>query len=141
MKLLDFTVIFCAITMVACACETNGSGDSSTTPICTMEYKTIAVRVTSANGNPVKLDSVTVKNAKTGENITSSLDADLLAVYQQQGYYPIISDNLRKQLKEAPTSYIFTGYSNGKSIANTTLEIGADDCHITLLNGDTEIVL
>jgi hypothetical protein len=112
----------------------DGPGDC----ICTMEFRTIGVRVVDAAGQPVTGLAVTVTNERTGAVVEVDQDA---AGPPAAGSYVVISDAQVQAVSEAGDRLTFRATGGGR-VAEATFVVSRDacSCHIEKESGPDEIV-
>ncbi|WP_339725036.1 hypothetical protein [Maribacter stanieri] len=135
-------VAFLSIFLVGCnnKDDTIEQQDCSTT-ICTLNYIIITVNVKDASGAAVALDSYEVIDTETGENLATNFNGEEYQYSKEQGIYPILSDANRVQYQNKSATLTFKGYIDNEEAINEVYEVGADCCHVSLITGNTEIVL
>lgn len=125
--------IFLTLTFLQISCNDNNAG------ICTTEFVTITVSIKDENQNPISLDSFVVTNTKDGSVITIPLSSLEFENAQQTGQYPIVSDGGIEKNQEA--LILFKGFINNQEVISSEYNVAADDCHISLVSGNLELVL
>jgi hypothetical protein len=135
-------VAFLSIFLVACndKDETVEQQDCSST-ICTLNFVTITVSVKDVLGKAVALDSYEVMDTETGENLATGFNGEEYQYYKEQGLYPILSDANRVQYQNSTAKLTFKGYIDNEEVINEAYVVGADCCHVSLITGNTTIVL
>ena len=124
-------------------CSDNGTDDTPncSEAICTEEYRTITVSVKDKEGVAVALDYFKVVVLSNGEDITldaSSSEYDWMA---KNGNYPLFSDKYVAKYSNKELEINFKGYVDDKLLVDSDYVVGADCCHVTLIEGETDIVL
>ncbi|WP_300024206.1 hypothetical protein [uncultured Maribacter sp.] len=134
--------VFLSIFLVACNDKDDAMEQQDcSTAICTLNFVTITVSVKDASGEAIALSSYEVIDTETGENIASDFNGDEYQYYKEQGLYPILSDANRSQYQNLTATLTFKGFIDNEAIINETYEVGADCCHVSLIEGETTIVL
>ncbi|TDT46171.1 hypothetical protein CLV90_0215 [Maribacter spongiicola] len=134
--------VFLSIFLVACNQKDDAvEQQDCSTAICTLNFVTITVSVKDASGEAIVLDSYEVIDTETGENIAADFNGDEYQYYKEQGLYPILSDANRVQYQNSTATLTFKGIIDTEAVINETYEVGADCCHVSLITGNTEIVL
>ncbi|APQ17222.1 hypothetical protein [Maribacter hydrothermalis] len=135
------TLVFLSIFLVACNDKDDSSQqDCSMTP-CTQNFVTITVSVKDVSGKAIVLDSYEVIDTQTGENLATDFNGEEYQYSKEQGVYPILSDANRLEYQNKTTTLTFKGYISNEEVVTEAYEVGADCCHVSLINGNTEIVL
>lgn len=99
--------------------------------MCTMDFRTVSVRVVDAAGKPVKLDSYqTVLSGKGTAVLTGDAAASMM-----DGMYPVVTDEWVANHKNTTAKMIFIGMMGNKPVVTETFEIKADCCHVSKLSG------
>ncbi len=103
--------------------------------LCTMEFRTLTITVKDTHDELVALDSYKVIQVSDNKDITPSNELNSL----QNGYYTMVTDG---SLKKGETQEIlFLGYVNNQEIIRSTYTVAHDCCHVSLVSGDTNIVV
>ncbi|WP_282117667.1 hypothetical protein [Maribacter aquivivus] len=136
------TLVFLSIFLVAC----NDKDDSieqqdCSTAICTLNFVTITVSLKDASGEAIALDSYEVIDTETGKNIAEDFNGEEYQYLKEQGFYPILSDANRIQYQNTTATLTFKGFIAAEEVITEDYEVGADCCHVSLITGNTEIVL
>lgn len=135
------TLVFLSIFLVACNDKDDSSRqDCSMTP-CTQNFVTITVSVKDVSGKAIVLDSYEVIDTQTGENLATDFNGEEYQYSKEQGVYPILSDANRLEYQNKTATLTFKGYISNEEVINETYEVSADCCHVSLISGNTEIVL
>ncbi|MGW1456648.1 hypothetical protein ACWBC2_16805 [Salegentibacter agarivorans] len=104
--------------------------------ICTEEFRSISVELTNAEGNPVVLDSIALRD------ITNNREIDLNSTENAgNGFYSIFNDNLVPEYKNEEINLLFKGFQEENLILEQEYKVGADCCHIYHVSGPLEIQL
>lgn len=107
--------------------------------VCTEEFRTIIVSIKDPMGNPVALDKFEVFDLDSGEDITREINANEFELMQQLGTYPIFGDEYSATYKNSSVIINFKGFVANEEIVNVNFKVGADCCHVYLIEGITEI--
>jgi len=136
------TVAFLSIFLVACndKDDTIEQQDCSST-ICTHNFVIINISIKDVSGEPIALDSYEVIDTETGENLAANFNGEEYQYSKEQGVYPILSDGNRVQYQNSTATLTFRGYIDNEEVIDETYEVGADCCHVSLITGNTAIVL
>lgn len=100
-----------------------------------MDFRTITLRVTNAQGAPLKLDryqTITEKKA-----VVPTGDSEPM---QAEGQYPVVTDAWMSGHRNTTTKMIFTGFLGNKEVVKETFEIKADCCHVSKVSGKESVV-
>ncbi|MBK6266226.1 hypothetical protein JKA74_14365 [Marivirga sp. S37H4] len=135
-------LILLSFISLAATCQDKKSSDAKTENpcdpdiMCTMVFATVDVQIVNEAGEPVKFDKY--YSVIDGEIINLQEQDD----YQQEnGYYPVATDNEMSKVDFEGTEVEFVGEKNGKEIISTKMIIGKDCCHIQKISGDETIVV
>ncbi|MDW3192411.1 MAG: hypothetical protein R8G66_08600 [Cytophagales bacterium] len=126
LSLLFFFVMF----LISCG---NDDNDCSGNLVCTTEFRSILVEVLNSDGTRVIFDEFTVTNLQTNETINLE--------WESGDFYPIADDSMRHDLPSGGQQLELVGFINGQEVLRQVFLVGADCCHILLLEGDTTIQL
>ncbi len=100
--------------------------------ICTAEFRTLGVTVTGGQFDDFytvrKTDNDTIRHSPT---IGGSLG----------DFYPILDDSYQPKLENDQDTFTFHGFLSGELLVKEDYVIKADECHIELVSGNTEIQL
>ncbi|MDP5061184.1 MAG: hypothetical protein NWP64_04630 [Maribacter sp.] len=136
------TLVFLSIFLVACNDKDDAiKQQDCSTAICTLNFVTITVSVKDPAGEAIALDSYEVIDTATKEDLAADLNGEEYQYLKEQGFYPIISDANRVQYQNATATLTFKGYIDNQEVIKQDYEVGADCCHVSLITGNTEIVL
>ena len=135
------TLVFLSIFLVACNNNDDAEQQDCSETICTLNFVTITVSVKDASGEAIALDTYEVIDNDTGEDLAADLNGEEYQYLKEQGFYPIISDANRVQYQNTTATLTFKGYVANEEVINEDYEVGADCCHVSLITGNTEIVL
>ena len=124
------SLLFLIVFLMSCGKDED---DCSGTLICTTEYRSILVEVLNSDGTRVIFDEFTVTNLQTNEVI----DLD----WESGDLYPIADDSMRHDLPSSGQQLELVGFINGQEVLRQVFLVGADCCHIVLLDGETTIQL
>lgn len=135
-------VVFLSIFLVACNDKDDAiEQQDCSTAICTLNFVTITVSVKNASDEVIVLDSYEVIDNTTGENIGADFNGEEYQYLKEQGFYPILSDANRIQYQNTTATLTFKGFIANEEVITENYEVGADCCHVSLITGNTEIVL
>lgn len=134
-------VAFLSIFLVACNNNDDAEQQDCSETICTLNFVTITVSVKDALGEAIALDSYVVIDNATREDLAADLNGEEYQYLKEQGFYPIISDANRVQYQNSTPTLTFKGVIDNEEVINETYEVGADCCHVSLISGNTEIIL
>lgn len=117
-----------------CSTTNEGAGDC----VCTMEFRTIQVRVVDPAGGPAADLDVTVTNTRTGETLDVQQDA---AGPAAPGTYTVATDSNVNDVSVEGDELHFRAAGAGRT-AEATFVVGRDSCacHIDRREGPDEIV-
>jgi hypothetical protein len=109
--------------------------------VCTMEFRTISVTLKNKNGNPISLDKFKVTSLDNEKDITRPLIDMNWEENRTTGTYPIFGDEFNKEYQNKKVEILFEGFIANEKVANLTFLVGADCCHVSLIEGQSEVVL
>ncbi|WP_339835904.1 hypothetical protein [uncultured Maribacter sp.] len=136
------TLVYVAFIIVSCSNDNEKSKeDCGENTACTQNYKTIGVTIKDSFGVKIVLDSYTVIDMATKEDLTISYSNEEFENYRDTGYYPIFSDAFRVQYQNSKATISFKGYISDNEVVTEDFIVGADCCHVRRISGNTEIVL
>jgi hypothetical protein len=132
-------ILIVGIFIVACNKKKTDCANS----ICTEEYRTISIKVEDITMPPMArlLTKFYTKNKTNDTLINSSEGANSFQwdLYRQYGY-PVVSDGQISRSTESMTVEFF-GEINGKIVAQETLVVGHDCCHVFKISGKDTTVM
>ena len=134
-------VAFLSLFLVACNDNDDAEQQDCSEAICTLNFVTITVSVKDASGEPVLLDNYEVIDHETGENLAADFNGEEYKYLKEQGVYPILSDGNRVQYQNSTATLTFKGTIHNEKVIDETYEVAADCCHVSLITGNTVIVL
>ncbi len=135
-----FGLFFVALLSLGCSDDDNGTKDCRIV-LCTEDFRTVAVSVKDGSGVVVPLDRFEVVNSATGEDITPVIDQREMEQLRLEGSYPIFTDARSKEYRNKSLKVRFTGFISEKEVVRAEFVVGADCCHVKLLEGDPNIVI
>ncbi len=135
-------VLYLSVLIAALGCtkyKDNSSGNNNTNDdptICTNDSPAIYVTVKDKDGNPIKLDKISVIFTTTNKDITNTLSQD-----SNNGLYTVLNDSYKQELRNKNYEILFVGYKNSIKVIEEKYTATADQCHIRYVSGKREIVL
>jgi hypothetical protein len=120
-------------------CEDKNSDEKNCdAAICTMEFRSIVVSLKhKADQSPFVLSDYSVVLVSDNTDITPVSDS--IAI--KNGFYPVTDDSKRNYFRFKNTEVEFKGYLNNELVIERRFIITADCCHISLVDGETSIML
>jgi len=118
---------------------TNDDKSDCSDVACTEEFKTIAVSFKDSNGNPIALSRFKVIILDSGTDITKSVNDTEFELMKQRGVYPLFGDENRGEYENKELEINFKGFIDNQEIVNSNYIVGADCCHVNLIEGNTDI--
>ena len=114
------------------------SGNRNDYFVCTGFYNVIRLTLKYPDGQPVLLDSSKVFWISRNRYLEQNLDYWTRLL----GYYSIVTDNMRRELRGRREMMRFTGYLDGKIVHKQYVLVGAGYCHVEYLGTEplTQIV-
>jgi len=115
--------ILCLLLMISC---------NSNKIACTEEFRTVGISVTGDN----LTDHFTIREATS----------DTLRYYDNSGfppedYYVVLDDNYQSEIAGSRENFRFVGLIGTMTAVDELFVIEADQCHISYVSGNTDIVL
>jgi hypothetical protein len=136
------TIVYLAFFIAACSNHNEISiEDCDENTFCTENYVTIGITIKDNSGVKIVLDSYKVIDMATKEDLTLPYSNEEFENYRNTGYYPIFSDAYRVQYQNSKATISFIGYISENEVITDEFIVGADCCHVSLISGNTEIVL
>ncbi|MBO9591837.1 MAG: hypothetical protein J7599_02940 [Niabella sp.] len=106
--------------------------------ICTNEYRFYNIKVTSASGEAVTLDTFYTRIVAAN----ATFHANNVVPGAGNGYYTVVSDGQLLLLPEGKhTELRFTGIKNDKIVVNESYMVKNNGCHIEEISGKKEVVV
>lgn len=133
-KLVLITIL---VSLFSCK---NDKSDCSDIP-CSEEFKVITVSIKDKMTNPIALDKFIVKIIDSDIDITRDFNDNEYELMKQYGTYPLFGDEHRENYKNETIRINFIGIQNNQEIVNTNFTVGADCCHVILIDGITDIIV
>jgi len=126
--------------LLCCFSCTKNNSDCFNTP-CTEEFRTIVVNIKNENGAPIALNSFEVLIVKTKIDITRKVNENEFEMMQESGTYPLFGDEYSRDYQNDEVRINFKGFIHNQEIVNADFTVGADCCHVNLIEGTTEIII
>tara|TARA_R110002049_G_scaffold117658_1_gene271237 strand:+ start:666 stop:1094 length:429 start_codon:yes stop_codon:yes gene_type:complete len=129
--------------LLALNCSDNGTDDKPNCldTICTEEYRTITISVKDKDGVAMALDNFMVVDLSNGDDITLDASSSEYEWMTENGIYPLFSDKYVSKYRNKKLEINFQGYVGDKLLVDSDYTVGADCCHVTLIEGETNIVI
>ncbi|WP_422082977.1 hypothetical protein [Ulvibacterium sp.] len=109
--------------------------------VCTLQFVTLNVTVKDPSGVVIPLDAFEVTITKTGEDITREVSGQEFETFRRNGTYPLFGDEFAEQYKNKTELINFKGFIEDQEVVNSSYKVGADCCHVLLIDGDPNIVV
>lgn len=140
MKLYAGLLAVLVLPMLNCSDKGEEQTPNCLNAVCTEEFRTITVSVKDMNGTAVALDSfkVVLSNGDDVTLDTSGSDYDWMI---KNGTYPLFSDKYVAKYRNKELEINFQGYVDDRLLVDSDYVVGVDCCHVTLLEGETDIVI
>ena len=135
------TPVILSIFLVACNDKDELTQIDCSLTICTEVFVTITVSVKNASGEAIRFDSYEVIDVDSGKNLTDNFNEEENQYLKEQGLYPILSDTYRVKYQNSTATVTFKGYNSNEEVINEEFVVSADCCHVSLISGNTEIIL
>ncbi len=111
------------------------------TTICTLEFRSITVQLRDTSSNPIALDSFRVVIKSSDEDITIETTVDQMNGFREVGLYPIFDDSFRTRYQNKEETIVLKGIIDNQEVISREFVVGADCCHVSLVEGETTIIL
>jgi len=98
------------------------------------------VEIRDVNGVKIALDDFQVTDADSGADLTREYTPAALAVFQEQGTYPLYDDSFVQEHPNEERSLLFTGFIQGDLVVRGTYVVAADCCHVSLVSGENVLL-
>tara|TARA_R110000868_G_scaffold301654_1_gene562070 strand:+ start:13915 stop:14343 length:429 start_codon:yes stop_codon:yes gene_type:complete len=108
---------------------------------CTEEYRTIAISVIDKEDKVVALTDFKVVIVSNSEDITLDTTSSEYEWMVKNGNYPLFSDKYSMEYKNKELEINFKGYIEGRLVVDYDYTVGADCCHVSLIEGETDVVV
>lgn len=124
-------------------CSDSDTDDTSncTDVFCTEEFRTITISVKDKDGAAVALDHYNVVVLSDGEDITLNASSSEYEWMTKNGSYPLFSDKYVTKYRNKEIEINFQGFIDDELLVDSDYTVGADCCHVTLVEGETDIVI
>ncbi|MDX1767687.1 MAG: hypothetical protein R3294_06515 [Arenibacter troitsensis] len=124
-------------------CSDSDTDDTSncTDVFCTEEFRTITISVKDKDGAAVALDHYKVVVLSDGEDITLNASSSEYEWMSKNGSYPLFSDKYVTKYRNKEIEINFQGFIDDELLVDSDYTVGADCCHVTLVEGETDIVI
>ena len=135
---------FCLLPILFATCtnDDNNSNDIDCNDIASTEiFVTLTITVKNTSGGVIPLDNFNVINVSNNEDLTRELSASGLEMARQNGTYALFGDEHSSRFQNESLDVIFKGFIEGEEVVNAKFKVGADCCHVKLVEGETDIVL
>lgn len=109
--------------------------------LCTDQYVSLSVSVVDKNNSPIPLDSYTVFSFEKNKFITPEYTQEHFNLMVTYNSYTIFTDRFAQEYQNRTTQIRFAGQVKGKEVAASNFTVGANCCHVSLISGDTTIIL
>ena len=138
-SLLSFIVIF----FLAVSCDFSGESDEEAceNTACTLIFISLNVEVVNSADAPLALDSYTVTDVQSGRDVTPNFSNTPFEDMQASGNYTFFNDSWADEYRNESTVLRFSGLLDGMEVVTAEFEVMADCCHVSLVSGDTKIIV
>ena len=131
--------IICLCLMIIFFGCTNENEPDCSAVACTLQLKIIFVSIKDSNGNPVALNRFEVFILDSGTDITININDTQYEVIKQRGTYPLFGDENREESYNKELEINFKGFIDNQEIVNSNYIVGADCCHVYLIEGNKSL--
>lgn len=144
MKGIAILYVLLITTMLSCSKrELNSEAivDCSTVQ-CTYDLRWITLRLVDQLGNAVAIDRMKVTHVADGKELTRAYESNRWEAFRRLGSYPIFGDlDADKIPRFKHTKLRFQGFIGNREVVNADYTVAFDCCHISLVAGETELVI
>ena len=134
-------ILFSFSIVASCNDKDENTLQDCTMVSCTQNFVTLTVSAKDASGAAILLDSYEVIDVDSGKNLTDDFNDEENQYLKEQGLYPILSDANRVKYQNSTATLTFKGYISNEEVINEEFVVGADCCHVSLISGNTEIII
>lgn len=135
-------LFFLTSLLLSSSCSNTDDNTSSCNgAVCTFDFRTITVEIKDSSDNPVALDVFKVTNVKTGDDLTLEIFENQWEIMRKNGSYPIFSDRYSNEFRNKTLKINFKGFINDKEVISSDFIVGADCCHVSLIEGENSITI
>ena len=104
---------------------------------CTLELRSIIVKVKDANDNAVLLDNVEVIDSDSKEIIIDETYNDQTS----NGSFFLYGDSIEDNIINTERKLIFKGYINNNEVISSNYVVSSDCCHVFLVEGNLDLTI
>ena len=141
-KMRLISVLFSSMIFLVNCSDDDDNGSVNCENIgCTEQFVTLTVTVKDPSGVVIPLDAFEVIITKTGEDITREVSGQEFETFRQNGTYPLFGDEFAERYKNKTELINFKGFIEDQEVVNSSYKVGADCCHVLLIDGDPNIVV
>ncbi|MEH6680821.1 MAG: hypothetical protein V7724_09750 [Sediminicola sp.] len=133
------TILALPLAFLSCNNDDDSATSDCGTTACTQEFRTLVVTITDSEDLAVALDEYRVTEVATGKDITIESADHQWDQYRENGEYPLFSDAYSQIYQNQEVGIRFIGYIDGEEVVRADYTVGADCCHIFLVDGDTTL--
>lgn len=108
---------------------------------CTEEFKTITVSIKDKLEHPIALNRFEVTIIESGIDITRKINDNEFELMKQNGIYPLFGDEYSETYKNKTIEIKFKGFDEHQELLNVDFTVGADCCHVELIDGITDVII
>jgi hypothetical protein len=126
---------------LGCSDSTIDDTPNCTEVFCTEEYRTITISIKDKEGDAVALDYFRVIVLSNGNDITLDVSSNEYDWMVKNGTYPLFSDKYVAKYRNKKLEINFKGYVDDKLVFDSDYTVGADCCHVMLVEGETDMVI
>lgn len=107
---------------------------------CTMEARSVGLRIRDKSGQPVVLDDFKTVRNRDGRTVSQYQPSSWTDTMRRRGSYMVLGDGTG-QTERNGLAFTFIGYKAGTELVRERFIIGHDCCHVELLEGPQEITV
>lgn len=139
---IPFVLFSFLVLLVNCSDDDGGLERSDCNEVvCTLQFVTLNVSVRDASSVVIPLDAFEVVITATGEDITREVSGQEFENFRQNGTYPLFGDEFAERYKNKTEVINFKGFIEGTEVVNSNYKVGADCCHVLLIDGNLNITV
>lgn len=108
---------------------------------CTEIFIAHFVTIKDPSGVAVPLDSFTVTDLNSGEDLTRELAKEDFENARQAGSYPLYDDLTEGGAVMVDRCVLFKGFIDGEEVIRSAYEVGMGCCHSSVAKGNLNLIL
>ncbi len=129
-------IVILAIPFILLSCKTKESIIDCRTAICTLELRSISIKVKSNTLDTVALDNYYTVNTSINDTIFAAH-----TLIDNNGFYSVLSDNYTNKMRNKTYQFRFIGIIGSNIVVDEPFTVSADCCHISKVSGKSEVFI